>query len=104
MDVFDLAATLTLDTSKYESGLNGAAGMAKGIGSKIGSALKTATLVTGALAAAGAAVTGAFVASARKTADFGDKVDKMSQKLGLSTDAYQKWDYVSLLVFSFSLR
>lgn len=94
MDVFDLSATLTLDTSKYESGLNGAAGMAKGIGSKIGSALKTATLVTGALAAAGAAVTGAFVESARKTADFGDKVDKMSQKLGLSTDAYQKWDYV----------
>ena len=94
MDVFDLSATLTLDTSKYEAGLNGAAGMAKGIGSKIGSALKTATLVTGALAAAGAAVTGAFVSSARKTADFGDKVDKMSQKLGLSTDAYQKWDYV----------
>lgn len=94
MDVFDLSATLTLDTSKYESGLNGAASMAKGIGSKIGTALKTATLVTGALAAAGAAVTGAFVSSARKTADFGDKVDKMSQKLGLSTDAYQKWDYV----------
>ena len=36
MDVFDLSATLTLDTSKYEAGLNGAAGMAKGIGSKIG--------------------------------------------------------------------
>ena len=94
MDVFDLSATLTLDTSKYETGLNGALGVAKGIGSKIGSALKTATLVTGALAAAGAAVTGAFVSAAKKTADYGDQVDKMSQKLGLSTDAYQKWDYV----------
>lgn len=94
MDVFDLSATLTLDTSKYEAGLNGAAGMAKGIGSKIGSALKTATLVTGALAAAGAAVTGAFVSAAKKTADYGDKVDKMSQKIGISAEAYQKWDYV----------
>lgn len=94
MDVFDLSATLSLDTSKYESGLNGAAGMAKGIGSKIGSALKTATLVTGALAAAGAAVTGAFVSAAKKTADYGDKVDKMSQKIGISAEAYQKWDYV----------
>ena len=94
MDVFDLSATLTLDTSKYESGLNGAASMAKGIGSKIGSALKTATLVTGALAAAGAAVTGAFVSAAKKTADYGDKVDKMSQKIGISAEAYQKWDYV----------
>ena len=29
-----------------------------------------------------------------QTADYGDNIDKMSQKLGLSTDAYQKWDYV----------
>lgn len=94
MDVFDLSATLTLDTSKYETGLDGALGAAKGIGSKIGSALKTATLVTGALAAAGAAVTGAFVHAAKKTADYGDKVDKMSQKIGISAEAYQKWDYV----------
>jgi len=29
-----------------------------------------------------------------KTAEYGDHLDKMSQKLGLSTEAYQKWDYV----------
>ena len=84
MDVFDLSATLSLDTQGYEQGLNGAAAAAKGIGGKIGSALKTATMVTGALVAAGAAVTGAFVSAAKKTADYGDKVDKMSQKKGIS--------------------
>lgn len=94
MDVFDLSATLSLDTSKYEQGLNGAASMAKSMGSKVGSALKTATLVTGALVAVGTAVTGAFVGAAKKTADYGDKVDKMSQKIGISAEAYQKWDYV----------
>ena len=94
MDVFDLSATLSLDTSKYESGLSGALGAARNIGGKIGSALKVATLATGALVAAGAAVTGAFVAGAKKVADYGDNVDKMSQKLGLSTDGFQKWDYV----------
>lgn len=94
MDVFDLSATLSLDTQGYEQGLNGAAAAAKGIGGKIGSALKTATMVTGALVAAGAAVTGAFVSAAKKTADYGDKVDKMSQKIGISAEAYQKWDYV----------
>ena len=94
MDLFDLTAVLTLDSSKYETGLTGALGAAKRIGSGIGSALKTATLVTGALVAAGAAVTGAFVSAAKKTADYGDNVDKMSQKLGLSTDGFQKWDYV----------
>lgn len=94
MDVFDLSATLSLDTSKYESGLSGALGAAKNIGGKIGSAFKVATLATGALVAAGTAVTGAFIAGAKKTADYGDNVDKMSQKLGLSTDGFQKWDYV----------
>lgn len=94
MDLFDLSATLTLDTSKYQSGLSGAASMAKSMGSKIGSALKTATLVTGALVAAGTAVTGVFVGMAKQTADYGDKVDKMSQKIGISAEAYQKWDYV----------
>jgi len=29
-----------------------------------------------------------------QTAEYGDNIDKMSQKLGLSTEAYQKWDYV----------
>lgn len=94
MDLFDLTAVLTLDTSKYETGLTGALGAAKRIGSGIGSALKTATLVTGALVAAGTAVTGAFVSAAKKTADYGDKVDKMSQKIGISAEAYQKWNYV----------
>ena len=30
----------------------------------------------------------------KETAAYGDEVDKMSQKLGLSSDAYQKWGYV----------
>jgi hypothetical protein len=29
-----------------------------------------------------------------KTADVGDQIDKMSQKMGMSTEAYQQWDYV----------
>ena len=29
-----------------------------------------------------------------QTSEYGDNIDKMSQKLGLSTEAYQKWDYV----------
>ena len=31
--------------------------------------------------------------SASKTAEYGDNVDEMSQKLGLSTKAYQEWSY-----------
>ena len=31
---------------------------------------------------------------ATKTADAGDRVDKMSQKIGLSRQAFQEWDYI----------
>ena len=29
-----------------------------------------------------------------QTAAYGDNIDKMSQKMGLSTDAYQEWDFI----------
>lgn len=57
-------------------------------------------VVKGAAIAGGAMLAGVGVASAalkkgiKETAAYGDNVDKMSQKLGLSSDAYQKWDYV----------
>ena len=94
MNVFDLSATLNLDTSEYEAGLSKASGMAKSVGSKIAGGIKTAGVAVGALAAVGTAVAGAFVGAAKKTADYGDNVDKMSQKLGLSAEGFQKWDYV----------
>lgn len=51
--------------------------------------------VAGAALAAGVGVgVSALKKGISETAAYGDNVDKMSQKLGLSTDAYQKWDYV----------
>lgn len=67
-------------------------------GSKFASAIKGTTAVIGAAmaAATGAAVatSKAFVSAAKETANYGDAVDKTSQKLGLSNKAYQEWDYV----------
>lgn len=73
----------------------------KSAGGKLGSALGTAakvgagaiTAATAALAAGGAA----FVKSSNEVAQYGDSVDKMSQKLGLSAKSYQEWDYVMQL-------
>ena len=54
-----------------------------------------------AMAAAVAAIGTAAVAAGKKlwnmaseTAQAGDEIDKTSQKLGLSAEAYQEWDYV----------
>ena len=56
----------------------------------------------GAIAAAGfAAIATAMVAVVKglgdlivDTAEYGDQVDKMSQKMGISAEAYQEWDFV----------
>lgn len=53
-------------------------------------------LAVGAAAVGTAAVgmvTG-LVNGARGVAEYGDNVDKMSQKIGISAQAYQQWDYV----------
>lgn len=57
----------------------------------IGSALKGATTI---VAAGTAAVTGAIVKGSSDVASYGDNIDKMSQKMGMSAQAYQEWDAV----------
>lgn len=57
----------------------------------IGSALKGATTV---VAAGATMLTGAIVKGSSDVASYGDNIDKMSQKMGLSAQAYQEWDAV----------
>lgn len=94
MDLFDLAAKITLDSSGYEKGLSSASEKASGFGAK----LKKAFAVGGAaVAAATSAVVGAsaaFLKGASDVAAYGDNIDKMSQKMGLSAQAYQEWDAI----------
>lgn len=57
----------------------------------IGSALTSAV---GVVAAGATAVTGAIVKGSQDVASYGDNIDKMSQKMGLSAKSYQEWDAV----------
>ena len=70
--------------SSLSSGLMSAV---KGIGSKVAGLMKTA--LTGAVD-----VGKTFMNNAAETAAYGDAIDKMSQKMGLSAKAYQEWDAV----------
>lgn len=98
MDVFDLQATLSLDRSQYESGLAGAQTQAKSFGTSLKTGLVTgAKVAAGAVVAVGAAVVGTGVAITKatgKVAQYGDNIDKMSQKMGISAEAYQEWNAV----------
>lgn len=94
MDVFDLVAKLSLDSSEYEKGL----GDAETKGSTFGRGLKKAAAVgAGAVAAVGTAAIAAGTALVKGTGDvaaYGDNIDKMSQKMGISARAYQEWDAI----------
>jgi len=98
MNVFELFATLGLDTTSYDKGLEGAEKTASSFGSKLktglGIAAGVATTAVAATTAAAVAGGKAFVDGAKKTAEFGDNIDKTSQRLGISSKSFQEWDYV----------
>lgn len=97
MDIFDLSATIHLN-SEVEEGIDQAQGSVNSFASKLGSTLGSAAKVGAAAFAtvAGAAVSmaGDFVSTAGSVAEYGDNIDKMSQKMGLSAESYQEWDAV----------
>lgn len=76
-----------LDSEATSAGKSAGLNIAGGIGT----ALKGATSL---VAAGTAAVTGALVSGANSVASYGDNIDKMSQKMGLSAQSYQEWDAV----------
>ena len=76
-----------LDTSGLKAGLSGVGGVAK-------AGLGVAAAGFAAVTTAAVATTGAIMDGVSAAADYGDTIDKMSQKMGLSTDAYQEWDFV----------
>lgn len=75
-------------------GVSGGQSFNKGFSSVLGGVGK-ATLGIAAAGAAGLAALGTGVVNASKdVAAYGDDIDKLSQKMGLSAEAYQEWDAV----------
>lgn len=97
MNLFNLFATLTLDNSEYEKKINESGKSAASTSSKMGTAFKTAGRVIGATVTAIAAVTTAIAGLAVKTVDYMGDIDDNAQRVGMSTDAYQKWAYAMQL-------
>jgi len=76
------------------AGTSGGKAFSSGFGKVLGS---TGAVVAGAAALGGAAIAAMgtqFVKASSDVADYGDNIDKMSQKMGLTASAYQEWDAV----------
>lgn len=98
MDALTLLAKITMDTSEYDKGLKNAESNAKSFGQKlssgIGKAAKVSAAAVGAVGAAATVAGKALMNNAKEVASYGDNIDKMSQKIGISAEAYQEWDAV----------
>ena len=98
MNFLELSAKVTADTSEYDKSLDTAESKGQSFGASMGKVLSTgAKVATTAIAATGTAVIGAsaaFLKGAGDVATYGDHIDKASQKMGISAQAYQEWDAI----------
>ena len=91
------AEGISSSISDVLSGPSDKAGQESGskFGSSFGAKMKSGLMVAGAgIAAFGVAAGAAFGKSISDVSQYGDHVDKMSQKIGMSREGFQKWDYV----------
>lgn len=87
MDLFDLAAKITLDSSEYERGLNKASGKLSGFGSKLKSGLATAAKVSVAAVGAAGTALGALLTQSVKA--YGE----YEQLVGGAKKIFDQMDY-----------
>lgn len=79
--------TIILETKIDESGIKSGLSSLK---SGLGTVVKTfAAVSTAALG-----MTVAIAKGAKETSEYGDRVDKLSQKIGMSKESFQQWDYI----------
>lgn len=94
MDLFTLTAKLMLDTTEYAQGIDNAISGAKNIGAGLSKAMSMAKGAFNGAVTVISTVSSVIRQTAGEVAVFGDKIDKASQKLGISAEAYQEWDAV----------
>lgn len=94
MNVFDLFAKLSLDSTEYEQGLNEAMDKGSSFSSNLATTSRIGAAAIATVGTAAIATGTALVNATGDVASYGDNIDKMSQKIGISTQAYQEWDAI----------
>ena len=94
MNLFKLVGSIFIDTEEANDSLAKTDEKAQKTGASFKDIAKKAVGVGTAVVGAGVAAGTALTKMAINSSDATDEIDKMSQKLGMSRQAYQEWDYV----------
>ncbi len=94
VEIFKLFGSIFVDNDEANKSIAKTDEKASGVANTLGNGVKKAAKWGAAVVGGATAAATGLTAMASKTAESADEVDKMSQKLGLSREAYQEWDYV----------
>lgn len=94
MEIFKLMGSIFIDNKAANESLRKTDSLgskvAKSLGEGVKYAAKFGVMLTG-IATAG---TTALISISKKSADTADRIDKMSQRLSMSRETFQEWDYI----------
>ncbi len=97
MEIFKLFGSIFVDNSEANKSIDKTSTLSSKMSSGFEKAGKVASGLAKGVAVAGTAVVGlgaGITALAQKGASTADNIDKMSQKLGLSREGFQEWDFI----------
>ncbi len=94
VDIFKLVGSIFVDTSDADSSISKTDENAQSLGTTFLNGITTVAKWGAAVGTAAVAACAAITTFAVDTASAGDTIDKMSQKLGVSREAYQELDYI----------
>lgn len=94
MEIFKLFGSIFVNTDEADKSMQKTESNAESIATKLGNGVKTAAKWGAAIVSGAAIAATAVTGLATNAAGTADEIDKMSQKIGISTEAYQEWSYV----------
>ena len=94
MNIFTLMGSVMIDNDKANTSIKKTESLAEKMGNKVGAGIKAVGKI--GLAVGGAAVAGgaALYGMATKAAETTDRIDKLSQKVGISRESFQEYEYI----------
>lgn len=94
MEIFKLFGSIFVNTDAADESMQKTESKAKKIASAFGNGVKTAAKWGAAVVSAAAVAGTAIFGMAANVAETTDRIDKMSQKIGVSREAYQELDFI----------
>jgi len=94
MEIFKLFGSIFINSDEAEKSISRTEEKAESLGSKLGNGIKTAAKWGAAIVGGATDAAGGLMAVATKTAATTDRIDKLSQKIGLSRQGFQEWEFI----------